>query len=68
MKWADKSTTGYDMLDFKSYIKSLQGKYLVFGRHMLKIRYLRVKLFIKLLTYHSRFIVDLSAHFDGKVL
>ena len=26
-KWADKSTTSYDMLDFKSYIKSLTRKY-----------------------------------------
>ena len=25
--WPDKSTTRYDMLDFKSYIKSLARKY-----------------------------------------
>ena len=23
LKWPDKSTTGYDMFDFKSYIKNL---------------------------------------------
>ena len=28
-KWPDKSTTSYDMLDFKSYITNLLGKYLV---------------------------------------
>ena len=28
-KWADKSTTSYDMLDLKSYIKNLTRKYLV---------------------------------------
>ena len=28
-KWADKSTTYYDILDFKSYVKSLAHKYLV---------------------------------------
>ena len=26
-KWPDKSTTSYDMSDFKSYIKSLARKY-----------------------------------------
>ena len=35
-KWPDKSTN-YDMLDFKSYIKNLQGEYLVIERHMLQI-------------------------------
>ena len=29
IKWADKSTTNYDMSDFKSYIKNLTRKYLV---------------------------------------
>ena len=38
LKWPNKSTTGYDMLDFKSYIKSLTRKYLVIGRHMLQIQ------------------------------
>ena len=38
MKWADKSTTSYDMLDFKSYIKSLTRKYLLTERHMLKLK------------------------------
>ena len=38
MKWPDKSTTSYDMLDFKSYIKSLTHKYLVFGHDMLQIQ------------------------------
>ena len=37
-KWADKSTTSYDILDFKSYIKDLQRKYLVIERHMFKIQ------------------------------
>ena len=36
-KWPDKSTTSYDMLDFKSYVISLTRKYLVIGRHMLQI-------------------------------
>ena len=27
--WPDKSTTSYDILDLKSYIQNLQGKYLV---------------------------------------
>ena len=36
LKWSDKSTTSYDMLDFKSYIKNLWGKYLVTERHMLQ--------------------------------
>ena len=26
-KWPDKSTTNYNMLDFKGYIKSLTRKY-----------------------------------------
>ena len=38
MKWPDKTTTSYDMLDFNSYIKSLTRKYLVIGRHMLQIQ------------------------------
>ena len=38
IKWADKSTTSYDMLDIKSYINSLTRKYLVIGRHMLQIQ------------------------------
>ena len=33
-KWADKSTTSYDMLNFISYTKSLTRKYLVIERHM----------------------------------
>ena len=37
-KWADKSTTSYDILDFKAYIKKLEGKYLVIERHMLQIQ------------------------------
>ena len=38
-KWPDKSTTSYDMLDFKSYIKSLTRENLVIGRHnMLQIQ------------------------------
>ena len=37
-KWADKSITSCDMLDFKSYIENLEGKYLVFERHMLQIQ------------------------------
>ena len=32
-KWLDKSTTSYDMLDFKSNIKSLTRKYLANPRH-----------------------------------
>ena len=36
-KWVDKSTTSYDFLDFKSYIKNLTRKYLVTERHMLKL-------------------------------
>ena len=32
-KWPDKSTTIDDMLDFKRYIKKMQGKYLVIERH-----------------------------------
>ena len=31
-KWADKSTTSYDRLDFKSYIKHFTHKYLVIER------------------------------------
>ena len=38
LKWADKSTTSYDMLDFKSYIKNLTCKYLVNECHMLKLQ------------------------------
>ena len=37
-KWADKSTTSYDMLDFKSYIRYLTRKYLVTEPHMLKLK------------------------------
>ena len=37
-KWPDKSTTSYNMLHFKSYIKNLYGKYLVIERHMLQIQ------------------------------
>ena len=37
-KWADKSTTSYDILDFKSYIKKITRKYLVIERHMLKLQ------------------------------
>ena len=37
-KWPDKSTTSYNMLDFKSYLKKLYGKYLVIERHMLQIQ------------------------------
>ena len=36
-KWPDKSTTSYIMLDFKSDIKNLQGKYLDIERHILQI-------------------------------
>ena len=36
--WPDKSTESYDMLDFKSHIKNLQGKYLVIKHHMLQIQ------------------------------
>ena len=32
------STTSYDMLDFKSYIKNLTLIYLVIQRHMLQIQ------------------------------
>ena len=38
IRWADKSTTSYDMLDFKSYMKNLTRKYLVTERHILKLR------------------------------
>ena len=38
IKLPDKSTTSYDKLDFKSYIKSLTRKYLEIGRHMLQIQ------------------------------
>ena len=38
MKWPDNSTTSYNMLDLKSYIKNLYGKYLVIERHMLQIQ------------------------------
>ena len=38
VKWSDKSISSYDMLDFKSYIKSLTRKYLLIGRHMLQIQ------------------------------
>ena len=38
VKWADKSTTSYDMLEFKSYAKSLTRKYLVIGPHVLQIQ------------------------------
>ena len=37
-KWPDKSTKGYDMMDFQSYTKSLTRKYLVIERHMLQIQ------------------------------
>ena len=37
-KWPDKSTTSYDMLDFKSCIENLTRKYLVTERHMLKLQ------------------------------
>ena len=37
-KWPDKSTTSYDRLDFKSYLKNLSGKYLAIERHMLQIQ------------------------------
>ena len=37
-KWPDKSTTGYDILDFKSFIKKLTRNYLVTERHMLKLQ------------------------------
>ena len=35
-KWPDKSITRYDMLDFRSYTKSLTYKYLVIERYMLQ--------------------------------
>ena len=38
MKWPDKSTTSYDMLDNNSYTKSLTRKYMVIERHMLQIQ------------------------------
>ena len=38
--WTDKSTTSYDMLYFKCYIKSLTRKYLVIERHMLQIQFI----------------------------
>ena len=38
MKWPDKYTTSYAMLDFKSVIENLQGKYLVIERHILQIQ------------------------------
>ena len=38
LKWPDKSTTSYDMLDFKSYIKKLTRKYLLIQRHLLQIQ------------------------------
>ena len=37
-KWPDKSTTSYDKLDFKSYMKNLEGKYLLIERHILQIQ------------------------------
>ena len=37
-RWADKSTLSYDMLDFKSYMKNLEGKYLLIERHILQIQ------------------------------
>ena len=37
-KVPDKSTTGYDMLDFKSFTKSLTRKTLVIERHILQIQ------------------------------
>ena len=37
-KWPDKSTTSYDMLDFKSCTHILTLKYLVIERHMLQIQ------------------------------
>ena len=51
-KWADKSTRSYDILDFKSYIKNLESKYLVVERHMLQYlklifkRYVHYKFFM----------------------
>ena len=38
IKCSDKSTTSYDMVDIKSYTKSLTCKYLVNKRHMLHIQ------------------------------
>ena len=38
VKRPDKSSTSYDMLDFKSYTKSLTRKYLVIVSHMLQIQ------------------------------
>ena len=39
-KWADKSTTSYDMLDFKSYReKKLTRTYLVTERHIFSKSY-----------------------------
>ena len=38
IKWSDKSTTSYDLLNFTSYIKNVQGKYLVIERHMLQLQ------------------------------
>ena len=37
-KWHDKSTACYDILDFKTFVKSLQGKCLVIERHMMQIQ------------------------------
>ena len=37
-KWPDKSTTSYDMLDFKSKTKIWQGKYLLIERHIFQIQ------------------------------
>ena len=38
IKWPDKSTTSYDMLDFKRYAANLTSKYRVIERHLLQIQ------------------------------
>ena len=38
VKWHDKSTTSYAMLDFETDIKNLQENYLVIERHILQIQ------------------------------
>ena len=38
LKWADKSTTTYNIVDFENYIKNLTRKYLVIERNILKIQ------------------------------
>ena len=39
VKWPDKSTTSYDMLDFKGYIENLLLKYRLIKQYIAKVSF-----------------------------